>query len=177
LEKGNDLEKNEKYQFTKEKLDNYNEILTSLFEYLKLITQRNALNDIISYGDMKYKYKIGFEIILTLIKLAPFNIIRAIQQAQYYHFAFRQLFIPYITKYFHKLKSFCSYDKLFEKAEKKLKHIYIKIVIKKIKQFKKSDKNIEEIKELLSDNDISGSKENDLIEWDNSFFDGNQDIN
>ena len=36
----------EKYEFTKEKLDNYNEILTSLFEYLKLITQRNALNDI-----------------------------------------------------------------------------------------------------------------------------------
>ena len=177
LAKENDLEKKEKYEFTKEKLDNYNEILTSLFEYLKLITQRNALNDIISYGDMKYKYKIGFEIILTLIKLAPFNIIRAIQQAQYYHFAFRQLFIPYITKYFHKLKSYCSYDKLFEKVEKKLKHIYIKIVIKKIKQFKKSDKNIEEIKELLSDNDISGSKENDLIEWDNSFFDGNQDIN
>ena len=111
-------------------MDNYKEILSSLFEYLKLITQRNALNDIISYGDMKYKYKIGFEIILTLIKLAPFNIIRAIQQAQYYHFAFRQLFIPYITKYFHKLKSFYIYDKHFERGEKKLKHIYIKLVIK-----------------------------------------------
>ena len=170
------LEKKEKYEFTKEKLDNYKEILSSLFEYLKLITQRNALNDIISYGDMKYKYKIGFEIILTLIKLAPFNIIRAIQQAQYYHFAFRQLFIPYITKYFHKLKSFYIYDKHFERGEKKLKHIYIKLVIKKIKQFKKKEENIEKIKESLSDKDISGSKENDLIEWDNSFFDENQDI-
>ena len=170
------LEKKEKYEFTKEKLDNYKEILSSLFEYLKLITQRNALNDIISYGDMKYKYKIGFEIILTLIKLAPFNIIRAIQQAQYYHFAFRQLFIPYITKYFHKLKSFYIYDKHFERGEKKLKHIYIKLVIKKIKEFKKKVENIEKIKESLSDKDISGSKENDLIEWDNSFFDENQDI-
>ena len=186
--KENTTEKNKKYDFTKEELDNYREILSSLFEYLKLITQRNALNDIISYGDMKYKYKIGFEIILTLIKLAPFNIIRAIQQTQYYHFAFRQLFIPYITKCFHKLKIFCSYDKLFEKAEKRLKFIYKKIGIKKIKQFKQT-KNLDEINEILNidnktfelvsdkDIDISESKENDLIDWEDSFFSDKQDNN
>ena len=175
---------NKKYSFTKEELDNYKEILSSLFDYLKLITQRNALNDIISYGDMKYKYKIGFEIILTLIKLAPFNIIRAIQQTQYYHFAFRQLFIPYITKCFRKLKLFCSYDKIFEKGEKQLKLIYKKIVINKIKKFNKN-KKLEEINEILnlydknlealSDKDLSESKENDLIDWDDSFFSDKQD--
>ena len=179
-------QENKKYTFTKEELDNYKEILSSLFDYLKLITQRNALNDIISYGDMKYKYKIGFEIILTLIKLAPFNIIRAIQQSQYYHFAFRQLFIPYITKCFRKLKLFCYYDKLFENGEKKLKFIYKKIVINKIKRFNR-EKNFEEINEILnldnknleilSDKDISESKDNDLIDWEDSFFSDKQEIN
>ena len=182
----NILQETKKYSFTKEELDNYKEILSSLFDYLKLITQRNALNDIISYGDMKYKYKIGFEIILTLIKLAPFNIIRAIQQTQYYHFAFRQLFIPYITKCFRKLKLFCYYGKLFETAEKKLKFIYKKILINKIKRFNRN-KNFEEINEILnldnknfeilSDKDISESKENDLIDWEDSFFSDKQDIN
>ena len=191
----------DKFNFTKEQLDNYKEILSSLFEYIKLITQRNALNDIISYGDMKYKYKIGFEIILTLIKLAPFNIIRAIQQTQYYHFVFRQLFIPYITRSFHKLKTFCSYHKLFEKGEKEIKFIYKKIAIKKINQFKMKennnnidknndlikDENLEEIKEILnldkkgfdaiSNKDLSESKESDYIEWDDSFFSDKQDTN
>ena len=180
-------------------MNNYKEILTSLFEYLKLITQRNALNDIISYGDMKYKYKIGFEIIVTLIKLAPFNIIRAIQQSQYYHFAFRQLFIPYIIKSFNKLKSYYSNDKRFKEAERIIKFIYKKIFIKKIRLYKMEDKNfnsidikkkslnnnsnmsiksIEELTDLLnlnnkdldmiSNKDISESKENDVIEWENS---------
>ena len=191
----------DKFNFTKEQLDNYKEILSSLFEYIKLITQRNALNDIISYGDMKYKYKIGFEIILTFIKLAPFNIIRAIQQTQYYHFVFRQLFIPYITRSFHKLKTFCSYHKLFEKGEKEIKFIYKKIAIKKINQFKMKennnnidknndlikDENLEEIKEILnldkkgfdaiSNKDLSESKESDYIEWDDSFFSDKQDTN
>ena len=198
LSEKNTLE-NKKYEFTKDELNNYKEILTSLFEYLKLITQRNALNDIISYGDMKYKYKIGFEIIVTLIKLAPFNIIRAIQQSQYYHFAFRQLFIPYIIKSFNKLKSYYSNDKRFKEAERIIKFIYKKICIKKIRLYKMEDKifnsidikkkslnnnsnmsikSIEELTDLLnlnnkdldmiSNKDISESKENDVIEWENS---------
>ena len=198
LSEKNTLE-NKKYEFTKDELNNYKEILTSLFEYLKLITQRNALNDIISYGDMKYKYKIGFEIIVTLIKLAPFNIIRAIQQSQYYHFAFRQLFIPYIIKSFNKLKSYYSNDKRFKEAERIIKFIYKKICIKKIRLYKMEDKifnsidikkkslnnnsnmsikSIEELTDLLnlnnkdldmiSNKDISESKENDVIDWENS---------
>ena len=213
LSENNSIEehKDKKYLFTKEELDNYKEIFSSLFDYLKLITQRNALNDIISYGDMKYKYKIGFEIIVTLIKLAPFNIIRAIQQTQYYHFAFRQLFIPYITKSFRKLKSFCFYDKLFKTGEKIIKNIYKKIIIKKINKIKNNvksnklfdktnidvnnnssninsniisienitkslNKNDKEI-DLLSNEDISESKENDLIEWEGSILSEKQDNN
>ena len=208
----NSLRENKKnYNFTNEELNNYREILNSLFDYLKLITQRNALNDIISYGDMKYKYKIGFEIILNLIKLAPFNIIRAIQQSQYYHFAFRQLFIPYIARSFSQLKIYCSYDKIFRTFEEKIIFIYKKIFIKKLEYFYKNKKemndnndildininpinnsnitikSLEEITELINNDnnerkdmqssskiDISQSKENDIIEWENSFFSDKQ---
>ena len=191
LSENNSIEKEKKYTFTKEKLENYKEILISLIDYLKLITQRNALNDIISYGDTKYKYKVGFEMIVALIKFAPFNIIRAIQQTQYYHFAFRQLFIPYITKSFNKLKKFCYYDKLLKKCEIKVKHIFRRIAIKKIKQYKKENNtnnkiNTNEINVLknenkkidtLSNKDLSESKENDLIEWEYSLLDEKKEDN
>ena len=191
LSDNNSIEVEKKYSFTKEKLDNYKEILISLIDYLKLITQRNALNDIISYGDMKYKYKVGFEIIVALIKFAPFNIIRAIQQTQYYHFAFRQLFIPYITKSFNKLKKYCFYDKLIKKFEKKIKLIFRRIIIKKIKRIKKEKNlnnniNIDKIDELnkenkrvdtISNKDLSESKEDDLIEWEYSLLSLKQDDN
>ena len=109
LEEKKNINKNENntnikktYNFTEEELEKYREILSSLNEYLKLITQRNTLNDIITYGDMKYKYKIGFEQLIIVIKSIPFNIIRAIQQTQYYHIFFRQLFIPFISRAFNK---------------------------------------------------------------------------
>jgi hypothetical protein len=131
--------KNEKreYNFDEEKLENYKEILSSLFEYLKLITQRNALNDIITYGDIKYKYRIGFEQLIILIKSVPFNIIRAIQQRQYYNFVFRQLFIPYIARAFHRLQIYCFYNKLFIKESEIIKIIFKKLIFKKLKNYKK----------------------------------------
>ena len=135
--------KNEKmeYNFDEEKLENYKEILTSLFEYLKLITQRNALNDIITYGDMKYKYRVGFEQLIILIKSIPFNIIRAIQQRQYYNFVFRQLFIPYIARAFHKLQLYSFYYKLFIKESQIIKFIFKKLIFKKLKNYKKNKEN------------------------------------
>ena len=151
IEEINDNNKNKdkdntiKSKLTKEKLENYKEILTSLFEYLKLITQRNALNDIITYGDMKYKYKIGFEQIIILIKSIPFNIIRAIQQSQYYNFVFRQLFIPYVSKAFHKIKIYSSYNKFFIKYNQIMSYIFKKIIFRKIKNCK----NNKEIKNII----------------------------
>ena len=144
--------KNEKmeYNFDEEKLENYKEILTSLFEYLKLITQRNALNDIITYGDMKYKYRVGFEQLIILIKSIPFNIIRAIQQRQYYNFVFRQLFIPYIARAFHKLQLYSFYNKLFIKESQIIQFIFKKLIFKKLKNYKKNkdNKNIKDNLEL-----------------------------
>ena len=142
INKGKDKDNNIKIKLTKEQLENYKEILKSLFEYLKLITQRNALNDIIIYGDMKYKYKIGFEQIIILIKSIPFNIIRAIQQSQYYNYIFRQLFIPYISKAFHKIKIYSFYNKFFIKYNQIMNYIFKKIIFRKIKNYKnKENKN------------------------------------
>ena len=162
--KVNSIEK--KYNLDEEKLENYREILSSLFEYLKLITQRNALNDIITYGDMKYKYKIGFEQLIILIKSIPFNIIRAIQQSQYYSFVFRQFFIPFIARAFKSIKIYSSYNKFYSKINHDIKIILKKIIFRKIKYYKKvinqnkdidNDKSItikslEEISELKDSN-------------------------
>ena len=137
--KNKDKDNSIKNKLSEEKLENYKEILTSLFEYLKLITQRNALNDIITYGDMKYKYKIGFEQIIILIKSIPFNIIRAIQQSQYYNFVFRQLFIPYISKAFHKIKIYSSYNKFFIKYNQIMNYIFKKIIFRRIRTYRKKE--------------------------------------
>ena len=186
-----------KYDLNREKLENYKEILKSLFEYLKLITQRNALNDIITYGDIKYKYKMGFEQLIILIKSIPFNMIRAIQQSQYYNFVFRQLFIPYISRAFNNIKLFSLYHKLFTKINQIIKFIFKKIIFRKILNYieltinKKSNNSINKNRSLTfsnikksdnknekssksnfkySESDISESKEIDSIEWDNNFI-------
>ena len=206
IEENKNMEVNKDYKnnnkkdiLNQEKLDNYKEILSSLFEYIKLITQRNALNDIITYGDIKYKYKIGFSQLIIVIKSLPFNIIRAIQQSQYYHFAFRQLFIPYISRAFHNIKIYSSYKIFFIKVEQILKYIYKKIILRKIKNFNKNMKpyneiknseenitikNLEEISELKDlyckndiEEDISESKEMDSIEWENDFINNKQITN
>ena len=168
-DKKSNNEQKKEYNFTEEQLEKYKEILSSLNEYLKLITQRNTLNEIITYGDMKYKYKIGIEQLIILIKSMPFNIIRAIQQAQYYNFFFRQLFIPYISRAFNVLKLYSLYHQNLVKFGQKMKNIFKKIILKEIKYFsdkikknneqninsnKKSDnsnmtiKSLEEISEL-----------------------------
>ena len=184
-----------KYDLNREKLENYKEILKSLFEYLKLITQRNALNDIITYGDIKYKYKMGFEQLIILIKSIPFNMIRAIQQSQYYNFVFRQLFIPYISRAFNNIKLYSLYHNLFTKINQIIKFIFKKIIFRKIINYieinKKSNNSINKNRSLTfsnikksdnknekssksnfkySESDISESKEIDSIEWDNNFI-------
>ena len=134
------------YNFTEEQLEKYKEILSSLNEYLKLITQRNTLNEIITYGDMKYKYKIGIEQLIILIKSMPFNIIRAIQQAQYYNFFFRQLFIPYISRAFNILKYYSFYHQILVKFGQKMKNVLKKYILKEIKCFSdKMKKNKDQI--------------------------------
>ena len=181
----------DKSHLSQEKLDNYKEILASLFEYIKLITQRNALNDIITYGDMKYKYKIGFIQLIIAIKSLPFNIIRAIQQTQYYHFAFRQLFLPYISRAYQSIKLYSSYKIYLSKIDLILKYIFKKIIFRKIKMYKKkvepeelmnSEENLTvkdledlpELKENDIEEDISESKETDSIEWENDIYNDKQ---
>ena len=80
-ENEHNIEHTEKnYNFSEEELENYYEIFTSIFTYLKLIIQRNVLNDIISYGELKFRYKIGFEQLILLFKHKPFNNLRLLQQ-------------------------------------------------------------------------------------------------
>ena len=165
-------EKKKEYNFTEDQLEKYKEILSSLNEYLKLITQRNTLNEIITYGDMKYKYKIGIEQLIILIKSMPFNIIRAIQQAQYYNFFFRQLFIPYISRAFNLLKFYSFYHQILVKFAGKMKKILKKIILKEIKYFsdkikKNKEQNINSNK-MSNNSNMSIKSLEEIFELENS---------
>ena len=171
-EKNEKNEKKKEYNFTEEQLEKYKEILSSLNEYLKLITQRNTLNEIITYGDMKYKYKIGIEQLIILIKSMPFNIIRAIQQAQYYNFFFRQLFIPYISRAFNMLKFYSFYHQILVKFKEKMKKILKKIILKEIKYFsdkikKNKEQNINSNK-MSNNSNMSIKSLEEIFELENS---------
>jgi len=180
-----------KYNFSKEELDNYNEIFTSIFTYLKLIIQRNTLNDILSYGEYKYRYKIGFEQLIILFKYKPFNNLRLLQQNEYYQVIFKQLCIPYISRAFNKIKLYAFTKERIEEAIRILEQIYVVTFLKRLLTFIEAkenyyynfqiekDKIIEEEKEYKSNessiqNNKSKIADNKLFQNDNDFV---NDIN
>ena len=175
-----------KYNFSKEDLDNYNEIFTSIFTYIKLIIQRNTLNDILSYGEYKYRYKIGFEQLILLFKYKPFNNLRLLQQNEYYQVIFKQLCMPYISRAFNKIKLYAYAKERIEEASRILEQIYAVIFLKRLLVFIEAkenyfynfqiekDKIIEEEKEYKSNESsiqINKSKnaDNNLDKNENDF--------
>jgi hypothetical protein len=121
---------------------------------------------------MKYKYKIGIEQLIILIKSMPFNIIRAIQQAQYYNFFFRQLFIPYISRAFNLLKFYSFYNQILVKFAGKMKKILKKIILKEIKYFsdkikKNKEQNINSNK-MSNNSNMSIKSLEEIFELENS---------
>ena len=121
-----------KYNFSEEELNNYNEIFTSIFNYLKLITQRNILNDIICYGDLKFRYKIGFEQLILIFKHKPFNILRLLQQREYYQVILKQFYIAYIRRAFNNIKLYVFNTQIFSEANRIINQIYSVIFFKRL---------------------------------------------
>ena len=177
-----------KYNFSKEDLDNYNEIFLSIFTYLKLIIQRNTLNDILSYGENRYRYIIGFEQLILLIKYKPFNNLRLLQQKEYYQVILKQLCMPYIRKAFNKIKIYVYSKERIEEANRILEQIYAITFLKRLLVFIEAkekyfynfqiekDTIIEEEKEYKSNessiqNNKSKITDNNLIKNENDFDD------
>ena len=120
------------YNFTKEELENYEKIFISLKDYLDSLSVKNALNDIINYGDMRNSYKYGFSQLIILLKSYPFNILRLIYQQQYYKDVLRQLFNPYIRRAFNYIHLYSYFEHNFSEMNKVLEHIYRMIFMKRL---------------------------------------------
>ena len=152
------IQKRELYNFSKEDLDNYYQIFTSLGDYINSLIKRNILNDIINYGDTKLSFKIGLEHLISLLKSYPFNLLRIIYQRQYYKDVLRQLFIPFIRKAYNNLYLFVFHLTKFSEVNRAIEQIYKIIFIKRLiyygqgKEFIKNERqNIinEFLKELV----------------------------
>ena len=120
------------YDFSKEDLENYYKIFISLEDYLNSLTKKNALNDIITFGDTRIAYKIGLENLILVIKSYPFNVIKNIYQRQYYKDVLRQFFIPYIRKAFNNINLYSFYLFKFSEVNKAIEQIYRIIFMKRL---------------------------------------------
>ena len=142
------IESKKAYFFSQEDLENYYKIFISLDDYLNSLTKKNALNDIISYGDLRYTYRIGFEHIIFLLKSYPFNLLRLIYQRQYYKDVLRQFFIPYLRRAFNNINIYTYNKQKFLDVNKVIEQIYRIVFLKRlifygqIKELSKNEENI-----------------------------------
>ena len=113
-------------------LENYYKIFISLEDYLNSLTKKNALNDIITYGETRFAYKIGFENLIILIKSYPFNEFKMIYQRQYYKDVLRQFFIPFLRKAFNNINIYGFYLFKFTEVNKAIEQIYRIIFLKRL---------------------------------------------
>ena len=127
-----DIAQNKQYCFSDEELEKYYEIFTSIGDYLKLLTQRNILNDIITYGDQRYRFKIGFEQIIIVFKSSTFNLLRLIYQRQYYKAVLRQFFIPYLSRAFNNIQYYICAKQQFSGFINILEQIYRIVFLKRL---------------------------------------------
>ena len=120
------------YFFSQEDLENYYKIFISLDDYLNSLTKKNALNDIISYGDLKYTYRIGFEHLILLLKSYPFNLLRLIYQRQYYKDVLRQFFVPYLRRAFNNINIYTYNKQRFSEVNRAIEQIYRIVFLKRL---------------------------------------------
>ena len=155
------------YKFTDRQLNKYKEIFNYLFDYIKLLFQKNIFNIIILYVNIKNKYIFGLNQIVIFCKKRPFNYLRIIQQRAYYEVILRQFYLPYIIRAFNSIKQYIINRQKIYDANNIIKHIYFEIFIKRLLFFIEMKENymnkydyekiIEEEKE-----DISDSNENKI---------------
>ena len=158
-----DNKKNRKnYKFSQEDLENYYKIFISLEDYLNSLSKKNALNDIISYGDIRYTYKFGFESIISILKSYPFNLLKLIYQKQYYKDVLRQFVFPFLRRAFNNINLYIYCKEKFSAVNKVIEQIYRIVFLKRLNfygEVKKLYKN--EIK-ILSDEQRKLNKNNSL---------------
>ena len=142
------LDNKKAYFFSQDDLENYYKIFISLDDYLNSLTKKNALNDIISYGDLRYTYKIGFEHMIFLLKSYPFNLLRLIYQRQYYKDVLRQFFVPFLRRAFNNINIYTYNKQKFLEVNRAIEQIYRIVFLKRlifygqIKQLYIIEKNI-----------------------------------
>ena len=90
------------------------------------------MNDIISYGDIRYSLKIGFESIIFLLKSYPFNLLRLIYQRQYYKDVIRQFFVPFLRRAFDYINIYTYNKHRFSVANRAIEQIYRNVFLKRI---------------------------------------------
>jgi len=161
------------YKFSQEDLENYYKIFISLEDYLNSLSKKNALNDIISYGDIRYTYKIGFENIISILKSYPFNLLKLIYQKQYYKDVLRQFVFPFLRRAFNNINLYIYCKEKFTAVNKVIEQIYRIVFLKRLNFYG-------EVKELNKDeNKILSDKERKLIKKDNinNIIDFTKDLN
>ena len=162
------------YFFSQEDLENYYKIFISLEDYLNSLTKKNALNDIISYGDLRYTYKIGFEHIILLLKSYPFNLLRLIYQRQYYKDVLRQFFIPYLRRAFNNISLYTYYKLKFSEVNKVLEQIYRIVFLKRLNFYGQIMQLLKKESESQNNNENKG---NNNINNDTKRSSTNKNIN
>ena len=128
----NMVENNKEYCFSQEDLENYYKIFVSLEDYLNSLSKKNALNDIINYGNLRFIYKAGFERIVFFIKSYPYNLLRLIYQRQYNKEILRQLFMPYLRRAFSNINIYGYYKQKFSEINSVFEQIYKIIFLKRL---------------------------------------------
>ena len=126
------IENNKEYYFSQEDLENYYKIFVSLEDYLNSLSKKNALNDIINYGNLRFIYKTGFERIVFFIKSYPYNLLRLIYQRQYNKEILRQLFMPYLRRAFSNINIYGYYNQKFSEINSVFEQIYKIIFLKRL---------------------------------------------
>ena len=133
-------ESDKNFNFTEEELENYYQIFTSIFSYLQLIIKRNTLNHIITYGEKRYRFQIGFEQLIILCKHQTFNFLRLLQQREYYELILKKFYLPYLLRAYNSIKLFS-----YQSIKNKSKNVLIrekKIIIEEEKESKSSESSI-----------------------------------
>ena len=126
------INKKKSYYFSQEDLENYYQIFVSLEDYIISLIKKNALNDIINYGDTRLGFKIGIEHLIQVIKSYPYNILRNAYQKQYYKDILRQMFMPYIRRAFNNIYLYVYHLTKFSEVNNALEQIYKIIFIKRL---------------------------------------------
>ena len=146
------------YQFDEEALEAYGEIFDGLSEFLKSIYRRKVLNDIIIYVNTRYRYKIGFEQLILLFKLSPFNALRLYEHFLIYNITLRNIVLPYIRRAFSNIVFYAFSIKRITLFNQIIEQIFKSVIFRKIQNFKKKKNNTI----IPSNNNIKENKENNI---------------